>query len=398
MPLTRRTLLGGLTATSAALAIGRPRLVHAATPGDRRLVLLVLRGGLDGLALVPPYGDRHHVVARGGAAIPPPGSGQGAALDLDGFFGLHPAMAPLHGWWAEGQLGFVHAVGQAAGKRSHFDAQDLLEGGGIRPGGVRDGWLNRALAAGGRQQAAAIGGALPLVLRGDHPVTSLDPARDPQADTSFIDRVATLYGIDPVLGPALQQARDARDAPDAMGPGKARMKGERRSGLPLDTMRATGELLARPDGPRVATLDVGGWDTHALQSRRLDGMLGGLAAALVALRGSMGPTWERTLVVAVTEFGRTVRANGTGGTDHGTASVVLLAGGGAVGGEVHGDWPGLGQEVLHEGRDLAPTTPMRGLLAGICRDWLGVPEPALYAAVFPGLIGTATVGGLVRRA
>jgi uncharacterized protein (DUF1501 family) len=398
MPLTRRTLLGGLGAASAALAVGRPRLLHAATPGDRRLVLLVLRGGLDGLALVPPHGDGHHAAARGDAAIPAPGRGQGAALDLDGFFGLHPAMAPVHGWWAEGQLGFVHAVGQAAGKRSHFDAQDLLEGGGARPGGVRDGWLNRALAAGGRQEAAAIGGALPLVLRGDHPVTSLDPARDPQADPSFIDRVATLYAVDPVLGPALRRARAAQDPSDAMADGKPRMKAKRKSGLPLDTVRATGELLARPDGPRVATLDVGGWDTHAQQSRRLSGMLGGLAAALVALRESMGPTWEHTLVVAVTEFGRTVRANGTGGTDHGTASAVLLAGGGAAGGEVHGAWPGLGREALHEGRDLAATTPMRGLLAGICRDWLGVPEAALGDTVFPGLAGTPPVGGLVRRA
>jgi uncharacterized protein (DUF1501 family) len=163
-------------------------------------------------------------------------------------------------------------------------------------------------------------------------------------------------------------------------------------------VRATGELLAAPDGPRVATLDVGGWDTHAQQARRLDGLLGGLAEGLVALREAMGPAWQRTLVVGVTEFGRTVRANGTGGTDHGTASAVLLAGPGAAGGAVHGEWPGLGRSDLHEGRDLRGTTDMRSVLAAVCRGWLAVPEPALARAVFPGLGGVRPLDGLVRGA
>ena len=394
MPLSRRTLLGGLAVSSTALALGRPRINDPATRQDRRLVLFILRGGVDGLAMVPPVGDPHHAAARGAAAIP--ADGDRAALPLDRTFGLHPAMAAVHAWWTEGQLGFVHAVAQAAGRRSHFDAQDLLEGGGTQPGVERDGWLNRALAAGNRQQAAAIGGALPLVLRGAHPVSSLDPARESEADEAFVDRVALLYGADPVLGPALEKARAIRDGVESEMGGKTGMKTRRNRGLPLARVRATGELLASPDGPRIATLEIGGWDTHSQQSRRLDGLLGGLAAGLVALRESMGTAWERTLVLGVTEFGRTVRANGTGGTDHGTASAVLLAGPGAVGGIVHGDWPGLARTDLHEGRDLRGTTDMRAVLAGVSRDWLGVPTPALGRQVFPGLGDVRPLKDLVR--
>lgn len=395
MSFSRRSLLGALGATSAVGLLGAPRLAWAATPGQRRLVLVQLRGGMDGLGAVPPWADPDYRRARGERALPAPGSGQGAVVDLDGSFGLHPSLAPLLPLWSARQLAVVHAAALPAGARSHFDAQDLLESGADRPGAVRDGWLNRALAALPQPPgAAAIGGAVPLVLRGPHHVTSLDPARDPAADRDFVARMAGLYARDPVLGPALQEAIDTRDSladGDAMVSRKD-PRSKKPKGLRGETVAATGALLAQADGPRVAVLDVGGWDTHARQDSTLARNLTGLAQGLLGLKAAMGPAWEDTLVVAVSEFGRTVAANGTGGTDHGTAGVVLLLGGGVTAAKVHGTWPGLAERHRHDGRDLKGTTDVRAVFAGVARDWLGVPDQKLATAVLPGV---KTLGGLV---
>ncbi len=394
MTMSRRSLMGGLGAASAAW-LARPRLSWAATPADRRLVLVQLRGGLDGLAAVVPWGDPDYRRARGARARPRPGAGADAVVDLDGGFGLNPALGGLKPLWDAGELAVVHAVALPGGQRSHFDAQDLLESGAERPGAVRDGWLNRAQAAlPGAPEAAAIGGAVPLVLRGEQAVTSLDPARDPAADADFVARMAGLYAADPVLGPALGEALATRDAlADGTPEGVEERdpKAKKAKSLPAGTVAATGRLLAAAEGPRVAVLDVGGWDTHARQEAVLQRNLTGLARGLLGLRAAMGDAWSQTVVVVVSEFGRTVAANGTGGSDHGTAGVVLLAGGGVGAAKVHGEWPGLAERHQHEGRDLKGTTDMRAVFAAVARDWLGVDERALAQVVLPGV---RPVGGL----
>jgi len=388
---TRRALVAGAVCAAAAAAV--PRLVLAQADTDARLVLVVLRGGLDGLAAVPPVADRGLAALR--RDLVPDG-----ALPLgDGRFALHPALAPLEPWYREGALAVVHAVATPYRERSHFDAQDLLENGTAAPRGAADGWLNRAvglLGSDGRRLGIAFGQGVPLVLRGPTPVASWAPSPLPEADPSFHALVARMYRGDPVLSAALADglaaAGLAADAGAGMGGGGAGGAG-RRSVRPL--AEAAGRMLAAADGPRVAVLEVPGWDTHAGQAQRIVPPLAALAEALAALRAELGPAWSRTVVAVTTEFGRTVAANGTGGTDHGTATVALLAGGAVAGGRVVGRWPGLGERDLHEGRDLAPTTDLRAVLQGVLRDHLGLRPADLRRAVFPGDPPPAA-DGLVR--
>jgi uncharacterized protein (DUF1501 family) len=307
-------------------------------------------------------------------------------LDLDGVFGLHPALAPIHGWFGEGGLLPVHAVATPYRDRSHFDAQDLLENGTPRPHGAADGWLNRALAfleADGSRLGLAVGTAVPLVLRGEVPVAAWSPPVIPAAEPDFLERVAVLWRGDAALAGLLEEAMAGADLSGrAMGD---LPRGRGRQGLAMAT--AAGRLLAEPEGPRIAVLELGGWDTHAGQGTvrgRMAAPLAGLAAALAALREALGPAWALTAGAAVTEFGRTVVPNGTGGTDHGTAGAALVFGGAVAGGRVLARWPGLGDRDLLEGRDLAPTQDLRAILAALLIQHARLPEHAL-ATVFPGL-------------
>jgi uncharacterized protein (DUF1501 family) len=352
----------------------------------KRLLLVVLRGGLDGLHTIVPWRDPHYAAARGSLALGGPGD-PGGVVDLDGFFGLHPALEPLHPLWDAGELAAVHATALPYRERSHFDAQDLLENGTSTPHGSRQGWLNRALGVSGAQ-GLAIGPQVPLVLRGDHAVGSIDPRRGQGSHGDYLDAVLELYAPDPLLGPALVEALDTRAMlePDPMAEGR----GRRRGGLTADLAGSIATLLANPDGPQVAVLDVGGWDTHTRQSAALETQLGGLAEGLVSLRGGLADTWRDTVVLAVSEFGRTVAPNGTGGTDHGTATVTLLAGGAVAGGQVLGPWPGL--RDLHEGRDLSPRTDLRSVFKGVLRDHLGLTE---LGEVFPDSDDAPPLGGLL---
>lgn len=386
---SRRAVLAGLSAT-LLLGAGASRSAAAAEPAPPLFILLVLRGGLDGLAMVAPYGDPAYRSARGKLAASAPGVGDDALLDLDGFYGLHPAMAPLHGMFTAGELLAVHAAALPYDARSHFDAQDLLENGTTRPKGARDGWLNRALPAVGLP-ATAIGGGVPLVLRGPQSVGSLDPGREPDADAHFFATMGRLYADDPRLAGPFAEALKARDLMVAEGGRQGR-----RGGLRSATVRGLAQLLVADRGPRIAVLEAGGWDTHAQQRIRLGRQLGGLADGLVTFREALGPAWSRTVVLAVTEFGRTVRPNGTGGTDHGTAGVALLIGGAVAGGRVLGTWPGLHQGALHEGRDLAATTDLRSVFKGVMRDHLALDEATLGGVVFPGSGGVAPLDGLLR--
>ncbi len=390
--ITRRSALLGL---SAAWSLGgRASLALAAAPTERRLVVVLLRGALDGMAAVSPYGDADLLGLRPGLAGTEPGR-PGGVLDLGGFFGLHPALAGLHGMYAAGEMLAVHAVAGPYRSRSHFDAQDYLESGAETR--LSSGWLNRAVGAlpgraGAKGAGAlAVGVQIPLLLRGPAEVGSYAPQDQPPPSPDLYARIADLAHGDALLGPAVVEGMRDRGFSGATLAGMEAPARGRNAFAALAA--AAGRLMAAPDGPRVAALEVGGWDTHAAQAQRLQGPLRGLDAGLAALKDGLGGAWAQTAVLVMTEFGRTARVNGTGGTDHGTAGVAFVLGGAVAGGRVLGAWPGLAADKLHEGRDLAPTTDLRTVAAGLLTDHLGVPAAAL-GAVFPG--GVAGMGGLVR--
>jgi uncharacterized protein (DUF1501 family) len=399
---TRRNVLALLGASGALAISGLTRAVFAAAPTERRFVVVLLRGALDGLAAVPPLGERRYAELRGSLALAAVGAADGC-LKLDGMFALNPALAPIHPYYASGELLFVPAAGNGYRTRSHFDAQDLMESGLAAKTGQSDGWLNRALvslqpAGGDRRLGIAVGGAVPLLLRGKIAVASWAPPGLNQAAPEFIQILGRLYAPDPLLGPALADGLRAQDmSSEVLGDGMA--KGPQgygpKSFRPL--AEAAGKLLAAPDGPRIAALEMGGWDTHVGQGSvagRLAQNLAGLADGLSALATALGPVWKETVVVAVTEFGRTVAVNGSGGTDHGTASVALVMGGAVRGGKLRGDWPGL--DRLEENRDLRVATDARAVIKGVLRDHLGIDAATLERKVFPDASGLKPMDGLVR--
>ena len=388
---------------------------------DPRLLVIVLRGALDGLAAVAPVGDPDWLRLRGDNALTLQGTP--AALPLDSFFALNPAMPNLHRLYRAGQAGIVHAVASPYRERSHFDGQDVLESGLTKPGAVDSGWLNRALAAlapaghvGGRQ-AFAVGPVTPLLVRGSAPVLSWTPPRLPPATDDTVMRLIDLYNhTDPVLARALEEhvglTAIARAGGIEMAPGKSPpgqgaapkappVPGAQVRAFFAESAGAAAKFMARDDGPRIGALAFDGWDTHAAEGAgngRLFALLGALDGALGSVESGMGAAWQQTAVVAITEFGRTARINGTEGTDHGTATVALLAGGAVKGGRVIADWPGLSAASLYEGRDLKATTDLRAILKGLLRDHLRVDERALAETVFPGSAAVKPASGLVVTA
>ncbi|MCU0757743.1 MAG: DUF1501 domain-containing protein [Steroidobacteraceae bacterium] len=407
--LDRRQVLGaGIGGLLATLAAPRLATAAAATPGEARLVLVQLRGALDGLAAVPPVGDPDLARVRGALALAPPGT-PGGAFALDSLFALHPALAFCAARWGAGELLAAHALATPYRERSHFDGQAVLENGGDAPSGSASGWLNRVLQAlpeaglrgGGAGDAPAqasgaplglaLGQNVPQVLRGPVPVATWAPSRLPEVDADLLSRLQDLYADDGALSARLAQATGAGAL---VGEAGAAGSGERLRGIAA----TAGRMLAAEDGPRIAVIDSSGWDTHAGEgaARGLLALrLRGLDQALEALHGGLGAAWSRSVVVVVTEFGRTVAPNGTRGTDHGTGTVALLLGGAVHGGRVLADWPGLRPAQLHEGRDLRPTASLHGLLKGVLRDHLGLGRRALDE-VFPRSLAARPVDALVR--
>ena len=380
-----------------------PRLAQA-EDRDPRFLVIVLRGALDGLATVVPVGDPNWVRLRGNDALLT--SGETAALPLDNFFALNPAMPNLHRMYKANQATIVHAVASPYRERSHFDGQDVLESGLTKPGG-ESGWLNRALAslkpaervAG--KDAFAVGPITPLIARGSAPVLSWTPSRLQPAGNDTLGRLLDLYRhTDPVLARALEE-RNALAAIASGGMDEAGY-GAKAAGplLSYFTEAASGaaRFMARSDGPRVGALAFDGWDTHANEGAthgRLSVLLGALDGALAAIEGGMGAAWQDTAVAVITEFGRTARINGTAGTDHGTATVALLAGGALKGGRVIADWPGVADAALYQGRDLTPTIDLRAVMKGVLRDHLRADERALGQNVFPGSATVQALDGLM---
>jgi uncharacterized protein (DUF1501 family) len=381
---------------------------------DPRFLVVVLRGALDGLAAVAPVGDPDWLRLRGDKALTL--GGATPALPLDGFFALNPAMANLHRMYKAGEASIVHAVASPYRERSHFDGQDVLESGLTKPSSVDSGWLNRALtslAPAGRvggKDAFAVGPVTPLVVRGPAPVMSWSPQRLPPATEDTVTRLLDLYRhTDPILARALEERVDLAAIARAggMDTGPQKPDANRPQGPAAvracfaEAAGAAAKFMSRDDGPRVGALAFDGWDTHADEgaaSGRLAALLGALDGALAAIEQGMGPAWRETAVAVITEFGRTARINGTEGTDHGTATVALLAGGAVKGGRVIADWPGLNTASLYQDRDLKPTTDLRAILKGVLRDHLRVDERALATSVFPDSVALKGTSGLVVTA
>jgi uncharacterized protein (DUF1501 family) len=392
----RALLLGG--ASFAAWAY-LPKFAHAADGRDPRLIVVILRGALDGLATVAPIGDPDYAALHGSIALSP--DGPHAATMLDSFFALHPSMPVLTRMYRDGRAAVIHAVSTPYRDRSHFDGQDVLESGYPGPGRVQSGWLNRALEAlpkGGRVSGGvAVGATTPLVLRGAAPTVGWAPAALPQADDDTAARLIDLYNHrDPALATALSQGLKLEKA--ALGEDMKPKQGTNNAGAMRLAARGAAKLMAADDGPRIAALAFDGWDTHANEGGavgRLAQLLSGLDGALGELESGLGEHWRDTVVVVATEFGRTARINGTEGTDHGTGTIALLAGGAAKGGRVIADWPGLKASSLYEGRDLAPTTDLRAALKGVLRDHLGLSERVLAQSVFPDSAQVKPIQGLL---
>jgi len=381
MQLQRRGFLAG--AGSLLLA---PRVLFAQAATDRRFVFILQRGAADGLNTVVPYADPAYAALRGPLAIDAAG-----AIRLDGTFALHPALQGFGQLYTQGQALVVHAVASPYRDRSHFDGQNVLESGGTAPYQRKDGWMNRlvGLLPRGGKEAIALAPTVPLALRGTAEVTSYAPSslRGPSDD--LLLRVQQLYEADAQLHALWSSAMDARDMAGA--PGEA---GKRQDPAALGHMAAN--FLAQANGPRIAMIETGGWDTHSAQNPRLAAQLRGLDAMVVALREGLGEHWKQTVVLVATEFGRTAAANGTGGTDHGTASAALLAGGAVQGGKVIADWPGLAPGALLEGRDVRPTTDLDALIAATAADCFGLDRERVGWVLFPRMGASGALPRIVR--
>jgi len=381
----RRHLLGALGAGTlapwAALS-----LAATGAPSANRFVFVILRGGLDGLACVPAIGDPEFAPARG-----PLAQFASAPLPLDPTFALHPNLTQLHAMYGRGELAVVHAVGLPYRDRSHFDAQQVLESGGVRPYEVSSGWLGRTLGSSGAK-GLALNTAVPLVLRGPATVDTWAPSALPDPSADLVARIERMYANDRTLATALERAKALHFDSTMAADMAAGMGGGRAGGFVVLAQRAA-EFLAQPNGPQVAVLEVSGWDTHANQGnpngplannlRQLDAGLGALREGLQGSNASSGP-WARTVVVVATEFGREVAINGTLGTDHGTGGAAFVLGGAVQGGRVLADWPGLAKKNRYDGRDLRVTTDLRSVLKGVLGEHLKISERSLNSEVFPG--------------
>ena len=391
---TRRSFVGmlgsasltGLLPTSFAFAEG---------PMDRHLAVVVLRGAMDGLAAVVPYHDSDLRGWRQILVPPEPGSDSGAlSLGTDDF-ALHPSLSFLHQAYADKQLAVMHAASSPYRDRSHFDGQDVLESGGSDVLASRDGWLNRALQKmPGGLQAAAIGGALPLVLRGEAHAVSWAPSSLPESDDDTLERLMRMYEKDEPLHQALQDAQTLdMAAGDLEGDARAVTRG--RDYVPI--LQAGANLMAS-GAAGVTVMSLSGWDTHNNQgagSGQLASRLQQLDEGLSAIKETLGPRWEHSVVMVVTEFGRTVRVNGSRGSDHGTGGAAFLLGGAVKGGRMLGDWPGLAKSALYEDRDLFPANDLRVMFKGVLRDHLGVARSDLDKFVFPESKDVSPLEGLV---
>jgi len=408
---TRRSFMKGGALTLLALAapprfLARAALAESRAARPKILIAVFQRGAVDGLSMIVPHGDPDYYAARGNIAIARPASGRAeAALDLDGFFGLHPALAPLRPAWDDRRLAVVHACGSPDTTRSHFDAQDYMESGTPGVKSTPDGWLARGLAAMPAREpaspfrAVSLGPVLPRILRGGVGAVAMNrvadfdvkegtalmagPAGARRGFESLYEQGVRdlLYGTGRETFEAVKMLKAA--APQRIAPAHGAVYPRGRFG---ESLRQIAQLIKADVGLEIAFADVGGWDTHAGQGNergQLALRLKELAEALAALDRDLGPRMSDVVVLTMSEFGRTVHENGNRGTDHGHATAMLALGGAVKGGRVYGRWPGLRRELLFEGRDLVVTTDFRSLFTEVAVHHLGAPA----APLFPGFTG-----------
>jgi len=404
--LSRRGLLAAAGLGLSVSFLGRS-VQAAGDLGGRKMVVVVCRGGMDGLSVSPPIGDSAYAGLRGPIAI-----SAADALKLDGDFGLHPALASVHAMALKGQARIAPAMAVPDRARSHFEAQDVLESGGDRVYGTTSGWLNRALQAmdpGRKVSALSVGATAPLILRGPAQAGSWSPGRSAESNPRLPQLLTDLYADDPLLGPSFAKGLEIEDMAEVatagvppagqMAPAGATPAFIRQGQAAADRIgRSLAGFMVQPGGPQLAALSADGFDTHANQGAaqgQLANRLLYLDALLNGLREGLGETWSQTVVVCATEFGRTARVNGTGGTDHGTASTALVLGGALKRGGIIGDWPGLQPAALLDGRDTNPTLDSRSLFKGLLRDHMGMDLAALDRTVFPGSADARPVAGLI---
>ena len=376
--LNRRSFIGTAAAAGALASLVMPRMAFARAVTQRRFVFIIQRGAADGLSILAPTGDPAFTGVRGDFAQDSAGGAK-----LGSFFTLHPSLAETAKLYADKQALFVHAVASPYRDRSHFDGQNVLETGGSAAYRVKDGWMNRLLGLLPAEdaKALALSSTVPMALRGAHEVSSYASSALPNPSEDLLARVSALYESDRQLHQLWSAALDTR-----MKAGDSMQSGGGQRGA------ATGALAARMllgDGARIAMIETTGWDTHSGQRGRLNAQLRDLDQLLASLRTGLGAEWANTLVVVATEFGRTARPNGTGGTDHGQASAAMLLGGAVAGGKVVADWPGLTNGALYEGRDLKPTTDLDALIAGALAQHYAVEPVRVMATLFPESRGTA---------
>ncbi len=366
----RRQFLSFSVAGAGAILVG-PHIALATAATDRRFVFIIQRGAADGLNIVIPYADPAYARLRGALAID-----AATATRLDGTFALHPALTETARMFGQKEALFVHAVASPYRDRSHFDGQNVLETGGGQPYERKDGWLNRlvAMLPKSADQAIALSATVPMALRGAAQVTSYGPSALPTASDDLMLRVGRLYGEDPQLQPLWSAALQAK-----LVAGDSAAKQD-----PASLGALTARFLTKPDGPRIAMLETGGWDTHTGQQGRLASQLKALDTLLAALRDGLGPVWAQTTVLIATEFGRTAAANGPGGTDPATGAGAMLVGGAVRGGRVIADWPGLSPAALYQERDLRPTASMDALIAGAAGAGLGLEPDRVARTLFGG--------------
>jgi len=352
-----------------AALLGLPHVAFAATARtDKRFLFIIQRGAADGLATLAPTGDPAYSGLRGDLAADLAGGAR-----LDPMFTLHPALVETAKLYAAKQALFVQAVASPYRDRSHFDGQNVLESGGAGAYRIKDGWMNRLLGELPGGKAVALAATVPLALRGSAPVQSYAPSKLPAAGDDLLLRIGDLYAQDTELGPLWTQAQAARL--------KAGELGDAKGGAAAGQLAA--RLMGGADGARIALIETNGWDTHNGQRGRLAAQLRGLDALVANLKAGLGADWSNTLVLVATEFGRTARANGTGGTDHGTGAMAMLLGGAVAGGRIVADWPGLSPSALYEGRDLKPTVGLDALITSALSQHFGLDGARTAGLLFP---------------
>ena len=408
MITSRRGVLVGAASFGLSLQLlALPAVAADADLAKRKVIVVICRGGMDGLSVAPPVGDPEYRGLRGALAL------NGTALPLDGTFGLHPALTSVQALAQAGEARIAPAIATPDRARSHFEAQDVLETGAAGVYTASSGWLNRAveaLSVHRKVDALSVGPTAPLILRGKAPTASWSPGRTVDAEARLPTLLQDLYRNDPLLGPALARGLAtevmAKAAAADMGAQAPSMTAQApatntpqlvRQGR--EAARSLGVSLAgfmrEPGGPQVAAISLDGFDSHANQAGLLNTRLAYMDAVLDGIHTGLGAEWKNTVVVVATEFGRTARINGTSGTDHGTASTALLLGGALKEGGIVGDWPTLKANALFENRDVAPTLDMRGLFKGVLAEHMGLDRAVLERDVFPGSAAAKPVAGLI---